>query len=90
MNPTLESVISKHKGDISSCDFGPRERLATASSDHDVRIFDYNDRQQKYVENSRLSPISHHIYRLESIFTANFCIYICLMISSLLKLFIDH
>ena len=71
MNPKLESVISKHKGDITSCDFGPRERLATASSDHDVRIWDYNYRQKIYEEVSRLSPISHHTYRLELIVLLN-------------------
>lgn len=67
MNLTLQAVISKHKGDITSCDFGPRERLVTASSDHDVRIWDYNNRQKRFDELARLSPISHHTYRLEPI-----------------------
>ena len=59
----LETVISKHKGDINSCDFGPRERLATASSDHDVRIWDYDLKRKCFEEVSRLSPITHHTYR---------------------------
>ena len=63
MNFALEAVLSDHGGDINACDFGPRERFATASSDHDVRLWDYNSRLGRFVEVTSISPIVHHTYR---------------------------
>ncbi len=68
MNLMLEAVFSKHRGDINSCDFGPRERLATASSDHDVRIWDYDTKRKCFEEVTRLSPLVHHTYRYNCFF----------------------
>ena len=63
MNFRLDTVLSNHRGDINACDFGPRERFATASSDHDVRIWDYNAKLGRFAEASSISPIVHHAYR---------------------------
>ena len=63
MNLIVDSEISGHRGEITSCDFGPRERFASASSDHTVRLWNYDSGNICYKEATPLSPIAHHSYR---------------------------
>ena len=63
MELKLHTSLTGHGGDINSCDFGPQEKFATASSDHNVRLWQYNSRNGKFEENASISPIKHHTYR---------------------------
>lgn len=59
-------VIQCHDGDVNSCDFGAKDRLATASSDHMVRIWNWSKKNQKFVEDVK-SPLKHHSYAVNEV-----------------------
>lgn len=59
-------LLTAHESDINSIDFGTRDRLATASSDHTVRLWNWSNKNQCYKEDRR-SPLTHHSYAVNEV-----------------------
>ncbi len=59
-------VLAVHMSDVNSCDFGPRDRLVSASSDHMVRIWKLDANSKQYLEDPR-SPLKHHTYAVNEV-----------------------
>ena len=60
-------LLKSHESDVNSCDFSTtKDRLATASSDHLVRIWNWSTKAGKFVEDSK-SPLKHHTYAVNEV-----------------------
>ena len=59
-------MIHCHDSDVNSLDFGPKNRLATVSSDRLIRLWNWDSHKKNFVEDDK-SPLKHHTYAVNEV-----------------------
>ena len=59
-------MIHCHDSDVNSLDFGPKNRLATVSSDRLIRLWNWDSHKKIFVEDDK-SPLKHHTYAVNEV-----------------------
>merc|ERR1712012_305145 len=55
-----------HESDVNSLDFGPKNRLASVSSDRLIKLWNWDSKAKKFVEDEK-SPLKHHTYAVNEV-----------------------